>query len=135
MNIDTFVPARKRFRPQHWQCYYLLSSLFGVIVSLATGLAADLPENRLRLLDLFDLEFASEPQIAPDGSRVIFVRNCSDIMKDQRRSTLWSVAYDGSDLRPVTAGIDNIFSPRWSRDGKQLLYAARRDGSVQIYVQ
>jgi dipeptidyl aminopeptidase/acylaminoacyl peptidase len=105
------------------------------LLEAGTACAADLPENRLRLIDLFDLEFASDPQISPDGRRIVFARNFSDIMKDQKRSVLWSIASDGTDLRPLTPPNENIISPRWSNDGKQLLYASRRDAGVQIYVQ
>jgi hypothetical protein len=37
-------------------------------------------------LDVFRLEFAADPQISPDGKRVIYVRNFMDIKKDQVHS-------------------------------------------------
>lgn len=57
------------------------------------------PSNRFRPIEMFDLEFASDPEISPDGSRVVFVRNFNDIMKDRKRSNLWIVNLDGSELR------------------------------------
>jgi acylaminoacyl-peptidase len=84
---------------------------------------------------MFDLETASDPQISPDGSKVVFVRNFSDIMKDKKRSNLWMVDFEGHDLRPLTTGNANDFSPRWSPDGKRLLYASSVEGSVQIFVR
>ena len=38
------------------------------------------------LKDVFELEFASDPQISPDGAQVVYVRNFMDIMTDRRRS-------------------------------------------------
>jgi Tol biopolymer transport system component len=93
------------------------------------------PEKFFRLADMFDLETASDPQISPDGAKVVFVRNFNDIMKDKKRSILWIVGFDGNDLRPLTSGSANDFSPRWSPDGKRLLFASSAEGSVQIYVR
>src|SRR6266702_4312915 len=96
---------------------------------------SELPPNRFRPIDMFDLETATDPQISPDGAKVVFVRNFNDIMKDRKRSNLWIVDFEGNDLRPLTTGGANDFSPRWSPDGKRLLYASSAEGSVQIYVR
>jgi dipeptidyl aminopeptidase/acylaminoacyl peptidase len=105
----------------------------------ASGSAApklpDIPPSRFRPIDMFDLETISDPQISPDGSKVVFVRNFADIMKDRKRSNLWIVDFDGSDLRPVTTGNENDNSPRWSPDGKRLLYTSTSDGATQVYVR
>jgi acylaminoacyl-peptidase len=97
--------------------------------------SSKLPSNRFRPIDLFDLEIATDPQISPDGARVVFVRNFNDIMKDRKRSNLWIVNHDGSDLQPLTTGNENDNSPRWSPDGQKLLYASTGDGAAQIYVR
>jgi acylaminoacyl-peptidase len=51
------------------------------------------------------------------------VRNSADILNDRWRSSLWIVDADGGDHRPLTAGPSDR-SPRWSPDGRRLLYAA-----------
>jgi dipeptidyl aminopeptidase/acylaminoacyl peptidase len=91
--------------------------------------------SRFGPIDLFDVETASDPQISPDGSRVVFVRGFNDIMKDRRRSNLWIINHDGSELRPLTSGNDNDNSPSWSPDGKRLLYLSTKDGRAQVYVR
>jgi acylaminoacyl-peptidase len=96
---------------------------------------SELPSNRFRPIDMFDLETATDPRISPDGTRVVFVRNFSDIMKDRKRSNLWIINFDGTELRPLTSGNENDSSPRWSPDGKRLLYVSTSDGSAQIYVR
>lgn len=89
--------------------------------------------DRFQLKDVLQLEYASDPQIAPDGKRIVFVRNFMDMKKDRRRSNLWIINVDGTDQRPLTTGDTNDTSPRWSPDGKRLLYLSRTDGSMQIY--
>ncbi|NIM51640.1 MAG: prolyl oligopeptidase family serine peptidase [Gemmatimonadales bacterium] len=99
------------------------------------GSAQDEPANRFKPIDVFQLEYAADPQISPDGQRIVYVRNFMDIMKDRRWSNLWIINYDGTGHRPLTTGNHNYFSPRWSPDGTRLLYASSEDGSSQLYVR
>ena len=101
------------------------------LLAATTLFAAD--TSRLALMDEFQLELATDPQISPDGKRVVYVRQFADVMGDRRHSNLWIVNYDGTDQRPLTTGNFNDSSPRWSPDGTQLIYISNRDGSTQIY--
>ncbi|MGH9867977.1 MAG: prolyl oligopeptidase family serine peptidase [Candidatus Polarisedimenticolia bacterium] len=107
-----------------------------VLPILATLLAAPASgaADSLQPMDIFGLEWASDPQISPDGRRIAYVRNSMDVMKDRRRSHLWLIDSDGGDHRPLTSG-EGEFAPRWSPDGRRLAYAAREGSSVQIYVR
>jgi dipeptidyl aminopeptidase/acylaminoacyl peptidase len=94
---------------------------------------ADPPVKTLTVQDLFNFQLAADPQIAPDGKRVLYVRQFSDVMTDKRHSNLWIVNADGTDHRPVTTGNFNDVSPRWSHDGSQIIYISNRDGGPQVY--
>ena len=39
-------------------------------------------------MDVFDLEWASDPRVSPDGKTIVYVRRSNDIMKDRERSNL-----------------------------------------------
>ncbi|MEM9822671.1 MAG: S9 family peptidase, partial [Bacteroidota bacterium] len=88
----------------------------------------------LELLDIFNLEYVSDPQISPDGQRVIYVRNFKDVMTDQNLSNLWMVNSDGSQNRPLTTGNQKDFAPLWSNDGQKIVYKSNRSGKVQLYL-
>jgi acylaminoacyl-peptidase len=111
----------------------LLAGVFAWAVVSAAAARANDKEDHFQPIDVFQLEYASAPQISPDGRRIVYVRNFMDIMEDRRRSNLWTVNVDGSDHRPITTGNENDSSPRWSPDGKRLLYISNAEGSVQLY--
>lgn len=90
---------------------------------------------RFVLSDVFELEWATDPRISPDGRRVAYLRNFMDIMKDTRRSSLWIVDVRGGAHRPLVTGPRRVSTPRWSPNGDRLLYAAELDGQVQLLVR
>jgi acylaminoacyl-peptidase len=110
----------------------LISLVFFAAV-LGMAHAHGIDDGKFQLIDVFQLEYASDPRISPDGDHIVYVRSFMDIMKDRRRSNLWILNTDGSDHRPLTSGNENTHSPRWSPDGKRLLYVSGEDGSSQIY--
>ncbi len=91
--------------------------------------------KRFNYGDVFNLELVNEPQVSPDGRRVVYVRTSMDIMKDQRRTNLWIINSDGNDNRPLLSSRQSYSTPRWSPDGKRLLYITGVGGSPQMYVR
>ena len=86
--------------------------------------------------DVFNLEYAADPQISPDGKSVVYVRRSNDIMSDRTRSNLWIVSVDGQSHRPLLSSIDNYSSPRWSPTGDRLAYISAFEGrGAQIYIR
>ena len=86
-------------------------------------------------IDVFDLEWVSDPQVSPDGNSVVYVRRSNDIMSDRTRSQLWRIDADGKNHRPLLSRTENAVSPRWSPDGKQLAFLSSSTGSSQIHLR
>jgi acylaminoacyl-peptidase len=97
------------------------------------ALAADMPP--LALEDVFSLEHASDPRIAPEGGRIAYVRNFMDRMTDKARGELWIISDDGSRHRPLVTGLDTVSSPRWSPDADRIAFVGVEDGDAQIWVR
>ena len=82
-------------------------------------------DSRLKLQDIFEIEFASDPQVSPDGKTIVYLRNFSDIMTDRQYANLWSIHVDGTNHRALTTGLRNDATPRWSPDGSRLLFLTK----------
>ncbi|WP_036385545.1 S9 family peptidase [Muricauda sp. MAR_2010_75] len=105
--------------------------LFVALIPLGYGQV----QSNLELLDIFNMEMVTDPQISPDGSKIIYVRNFKDVMTDKNLSNLWIVNFDGSNNRPLTTGNHNDFYPRWSHDGSKIIFKSNRaDDKMKLYL-
>jgi dipeptidyl aminopeptidase/acylaminoacyl peptidase len=115
----------------------LHAAVTAALLSIAfTAAAAPMPEaRRLHSIDVFQLEYADDVQISPDGGRIVYVRTSHDIMTDRVRRNLWMIDTDGSNHRPLRSEARNFSSPRWSPDGTRIAYVSAVEGSPQLYVR
>src|SRR5688572_3429765 len=112
----------------------VLSVMFLAFATLAIAPATAAPKPPFAPLDVFALEWASSPEISPDGNQVAYVRRSFDIRSDTRRSAIWLVSQDGQNHRPLAGSTANQSSPRWSPDGKRLAFISADADGAQIYV-
>ena len=106
--------------------------LLPALVLLATPAFAQTP---FTLADVFELEWAEDPQIHPDGDAVVYVRVGMDRMTDRRRRSLWTVETDGTGHRKLTSSEGGESSPRWSPSGDRVAYVASTDEGAELYVR
>src|SRR5436190_20974915 len=71
--------------------------------------------------DLFNFLWIADPQVAPDGSRVAFVRVSVNSRKDGYDTAIWTVSTATGESRQMTAG-PRDGQPRWSPDGRYLCF-------------
>jgi dipeptidyl aminopeptidase/acylaminoacyl peptidase len=85
-------------------------------------------------LDVFELEWANNPQISPDGSKVIYQRSGMDIMQDQRMSRLWIMDTDGSNHSKLTSREVAETDAAWSPDGSKIAFVSKSENGSEIYL-
>ena len=96
-----------------------------------TAFANDSADNRFTAERVFDLEYADDPQISPDGSTIVYARKSMDRFADRVKSELWSVDTRSGAHRPMVTGPSSS-SVRWSPDGDRLVYLTSTNGKPDM---
>ena len=114
-------------------------------LSITLGMGANVQANQsepemhdnslLTYQDIFNLEYAANPVVMPDGDNVVYERISMDIMKDSRKRNLWTVALDGSKHMPLLSDTKTHYNPVFSPNGKNMAYLSSMEGKIQIYMR
>ena len=108
--------------------------LFSLLIFLIFPMKAQESHDFFDPMDVFELEWASDPQVSPDSKTIVYVRKSHDIMKDKVRSNIWQIKIDGEDHRPLYSELGNSYSPRWSPNQERLAFLSNNSGSTQIHM-
>ncbi len=115
------IPSGRRFIP-----------LCLVVSAVASVAVAGSGRDRLTVERYLDWEEVANPQVAPDGGRVVYERRWVDAIHDRWETALWIVNADGTKHRFLVDGAN----PRWSPDGTRVAYLAEGEPSGrQIFVR
>jgi dipeptidyl aminopeptidase/acylaminoacyl peptidase len=82
----------------------------------------------MRIEDLTKFKLPSDPQISPDGEQISFVLNTVDKERDAYQDHIYTVKTRGGRLTRLTNKTLKNQSPRWSPDGKRILFLSAADG-------
>jgi dipeptidyl aminopeptidase/acylaminoacyl peptidase len=93
-------------------------------------------KRNIKVEDLRDFKFVSDPQISPDGSKTVFVLSEINHDDDKYQRHLWLAETNTGKLTQFTYGPGADTYPRWSPDGKRLLFLSngrQPDKKTQLY--
>jgi dipeptidyl aminopeptidase/acylaminoacyl peptidase len=105
-----------------------------LIVTVAVSLAAQdttptagTHKRNLSEKDLFDFVWIANPQVSPDGARVAFTRVNVDTKRTGYETSIWIAPTNGKDVPVRMTNGTHDAQPRWSPDGKCLVFVRGGD--------
>jgi dipeptidyl aminopeptidase/acylaminoacyl peptidase len=108
------------------------SRLLAVALCLAAAIAASSQAQKRSITekDIFQFNWIGDPQISPDGARVAFVKVTVNEKKDGYDTSIWSIATRGNDTPHRTTDGKHDSTPRWSPDGKWMIFVRAPEPSA-----
>jgi dipeptidyl aminopeptidase/acylaminoacyl peptidase len=105
------------------------------LIASLTPAAPGQDRRPMKVDDLFRFQRLSDPEISPDGQTVVYAQTAVDLPGNRSTSHLWLAATDGSGRRQLTTALGKKDRhPRWSPDGKRILFESNRSGTMQLWV-
>ena len=106
------------------------------LLALPVAVHADGGKRPMTIDDLLAFKRVSDPQISPDGKSVVYVVGEVDLPGNKTSSSLWQAPSDGKGepRRLTNASGKKDSHPRWSPDGKQILFESNRSGDGQLWI-
>jgi dipeptidyl aminopeptidase/acylaminoacyl peptidase len=121
----------------------IVLSTLSVFLSVPSVLAQDrssesspMTQRPMTVEDLFAFKRLAAPSISPDGQWVAWAASeITDSKNNKSVSRIWLAPADGSfPARQLTNPSGKDSSPKWSPDGRWLLFESTRSGSSQLWV-
>src|SRR5688572_26202611 len=102
-------------------------SFFVLALLLAPALGAQ-GKRAFALADWYKLTTLSAPAMSPDGSRIAFTVQTVNERENKYHREVWVVPTTGGSPQRFTSPGTESTNPRWSPDGKLLLFTSQRPG-------
>ncbi|MCC7054821.1 MAG: S9 family peptidase [Gemmatimonadaceae bacterium] len=102
--------------------------LAGLVGAGALQAQAPAQPRAMTLRDWYRVTTVSQPAVSPDGGRVAFTVMTVREAENKRHQEVWVAALDGSAPQRWTSPGYESSAPRWSPDGKSLLFTSTRPG-------
>lgn len=89
----------------------------------------------MTLVDIINVPQITDPQLSPDGRQVLYVLSEANWKLNRRITHIWKINSDGSGPIQLTNGADGENSPRWSPDGRNIAFIAKRGTEPEAAAQ
>ena len=109
-------------------------TLLGLITILGMTATVATAARPMQVDDLFKFLRVSDAQISPDGFWIAYVVTKVDLDANKSSSNLWLADVAGKNPpKKLTSTDKKDRHPRWSPDGKRILFESSRSGETQLW--
>ncbi len=105
-----------------------------LLVSLLPAMVFAEGKRPMKVDDLFRFQRLGDAQVSPDGKWVVYTLGTVDFKANKVVTHLWMAPTVEGEPRQLTSSGKRDAHPRWSPDGKQILFESTRSGSNQLWV-
>jgi dipeptidyl aminopeptidase/acylaminoacyl peptidase len=113
---------------------WFFSALLLLSVALMTTTSSAQSTRAMNVNDMFQFRRIADPQISPDGKQVVFVVTTVNLEGNSTSANLWMADVAHPEMaRQLTTTPKKDLNPRWSPDGKRILFQSTRSGSMQLW--
>lgn len=107
--------------------YFLL-----ILMLSFTGLLSG-QKRAFTIADFYKLKGVEDPQLSPDGNKIAFVVTESFLEQGKSNQDVYIMNTDGSDIKNLTNHSSADNHPRWSADGKSIMFVSTRENGPQAW--
>ncbi len=75
-----------------------------------------------------------DPQLSPDGTRLVYAVERKDPEENKRYMNLYLMDLPDGERRPLTVGKHRDSAPRWSPDDRRIAFLSNRTGENRIWI-
>ena len=86
------------------------------------------------IADLYKIKSIAEVKFSPDGSKIVFEVTDYVLEEGKSNADIYLMDANGSNLRQITSDPAADTHPRWSPDGKSILFVSTRDNGAQAWL-
>jgi TolB protein len=86
-------------------------------------------------LKILARNIASDILFALTGDEGEFNTRIAFVSKKGQKGDIYTINYDGSDLKSMTNHRSIIIAPRWSPDGRFMAFTSFKDGNPEVYIR
>src|SRR5690606_34782153 len=90
-------------------------------------------QDRLTPELLWQMKRVGDPQISPDGSKVLYTVRTVDLPANRTSAQLYLIDLASGERRQLTS-VGSNSGGRWSPDGRRIAFVSTRSGSPQVWV-
>ncbi len=101
---------------------------------LPAAYAQEKSRRPISIDDMFRFQRVADPQISPDGRLVAYVVGTVDMADNKVPSSIWLLPTEEGPARQLTRSGKNDRHPRWSPEGRSILFESNRSGATQLWL-